>query len=80
MKIADTGRTTATTSNAVGERRAADLLARFREVRRSTLALAAPLSDEDCAVQSMTEASPVKWNLGHTSWFYETFVLSTDDR
>ena len=50
-------------------------LAAYRKVRGDTLALAAPLSAEDCCVQSMTEASPVKWHLGHTTWFFETFIL-----
>ncbi|HUE38583.1 MAG TPA: DinB family protein, partial [Candidatus Binatia bacterium] len=48
---------------------------RYRHVRRTTEALSDPLSAEDCVVQSMPDASPVKWHLAHTSWFFETFVL-----
>lgn len=47
----------------------------YRAVRERTLALASPLSGEDCCVQSMPDASPTKWHLGHTAWFFETFVL-----
>lgn len=47
----------------------------YSEVRKHTLALAEPLTAEDCCVQSMPDASPTKWHLGHTSWFFETFVL-----
>ncbi|MEF8794731.1 ergothioneine biosynthesis protein EgtB [Thiohalorhabdus sp.] len=48
---------------------------RYRAVRARTEAVCAPLSAEDCAAQSMTEASPVKWHLAHTTWFFETFIL-----
>jgi len=48
---------------------------RYREVRATTERLAAPLSAEDCQVQSMADASPTKWHLAHTTWFFETFVL-----
>ena len=47
----------------------------YRAVRAQTDALAAPLSAEDMLLQSMREASPTKWHLAHTSWFFETFVL-----
>ena len=47
----------------------------FRAVRGASEALCEPLSDEDCALQSMEDASPAKWHLAHTTWFFETFVL-----
>jgi ergothioneine biosynthesis protein EgtB len=48
----------------------------YRAVRETTLALIAPLSAEDCSIQSMPDASPAKWHLAHTTWFFETFVLA----
>ena len=47
----------------------------YASVRARTEALAAPLSAEDQTVQSMADASPVKWHRAHTTWFFETFVL-----
>ena len=53
----------------------AGLAARFRLTRRRTLDLCQPLTPEDMMVQSTPEASPAKWHLAHTAWFFESFVL-----
>lgn len=52
------------------------LLAKYDEVRGFTQVLVGPLSVEDQMVQSMPDASPAKWHLAHTTWFFETFLLS----
>ncbi|MEO1251445.1 MAG: ergothioneine biosynthesis protein EgtB [Pseudomonadota bacterium] len=54
---------------------AAEVLTRYAKTRSNSERLADPLSAEDWMLQSMPDASPIKWNLAHTSWFFETFIL-----
>ena len=67
------------TTPAAPSRRSASaeqLAVHYRSVRAATSAICATLSAEDQMVQSCPEASPVKWHQAHTSWFFETFVLT----
>ena len=52
-----------------------NILSYFKRVRSKTLNLVMKLNDEDMVVQSEDFVSPIKWHLGHTTWFFETFIL-----
>ena len=52
-----------------------EMLPQYRAIRKATLDLTAPLTPEDMVVQAMPDASPTKWHLAHTTWFFESFIL-----
>jgi hypothetical protein len=62
-------------STSVSSQLQMELAQRFRSVRLRTLAVCKPLTPEDMMVQSCAEASPAKWHLAHTAWFFESFIL-----
>jgi len=64
------------TAGNIGQDLRAASIAAFREVRGETERRAAPLSAEDQVIQSMPDASPVKWHRAHTTWFFEQFLLA----
>ncbi len=55
------------------------LESRYQQTREFTNQIVAPLTPEDCMVQSMDDVSPTRWHIAHTTWFFETFVLGRRD-
>jgi len=72
--------TTASAASRAAHTNPQHMLDHYTEVRDMSLELAKPLSPEDCMVQSMLEASPTKWHLAHSTWFFETFILKAHAR
>ncbi len=61
----------------VNRGQATDWYSRYESTRHLSERILAPLSAEDCAIQSMADASPTRWHLAHTTWFFETFLLKS---
>ncbi|HLH85748.1 MAG TPA: ergothioneine biosynthesis protein EgtB [Thermoplasmataceae archaeon] len=62
-------------SQKMGNEEVSDLIALFLDTRKKTLELCRPLKRDDYMVQATPDTSPPKWHLGHTTWFFETFIL-----
>ncbi len=80
MNMTDTDQVKATTlnqTNALPGRE--ELITHYNKIRKFTETLCKPLETEDYVIQSMPDVSPTKWHLGHTSWFFEAFVLDNAD-
>jgi ergothioneine biosynthesis protein EgtB len=69
----------AATKRSGNKNRAAELRACLFNTRKCSISLVKPLSDEDQVVQAMVDASPTKWHLAHTTWFFEAFLLTQFD-
>ena len=74
--VTPTDRYDAPTAPRAGRAPGGTLADRYRAVRAWTHVLCEPLVTEDYVVRSMNDVSPTKWHIAHTSWFFETFVLS----
>lgn len=59
-------------------KKTATLSRQYHETRQTTLSLCDPLSPEDYVVQPIEDVSPPKWHLGHTTWFFENFILANE--
>jgi len=68
--------TTRGIGSSIATARDLSLTGKYRGVRQTSLGCCAPLSVEDHSLQAMPDASPAKWHLAHTTWFFETFLLS----
>ncbi|MDA0231908.1 MAG: ergothioneine biosynthesis protein EgtB [Chloroflexi bacterium] len=66
------------TSFGVDPRTASELIERYKQTRAFTERMCAPMETEDYVIQSMPDVSPTKWHLAHTTWFFETFLLTNN--